>query len=114
MILKIGYKLEDIDFIKEEAKYYFEKVFDVQVEECEWEAADLKLAIEKNDADLDQIHIELEKGKGIITSNSKVGILIALYRFFHEFGVRYVRPGKEHEVYPSLTEADFFEKEIHI
>ena len=32
MILKIGYKLEDIDFIKEEAKYYFEKVFDVQVE----------------------------------------------------------------------------------
>lgn len=63
MILKIGYKLEDIDFIKEEAKYYFEKVFDVQVEECEWEAADLKLAIEKNDADLDQIHIELEKEK---------------------------------------------------
>lgn len=114
MILKIGYKLEDIDFIKEEAKYYFEKVFDVQVEECEWEAADLKLAIEKNDADLDQIHIELEKGKGIITSNSKVGILIALYRFFHEFGVRYVRPGKEHEVCPSLTEVDFFEKEIHI
>lgn len=68
MILKIGYKLEDIDFIKEEAKYYFEKVFDVQVEECEWEAADLKLAIEKNDADLDQIHIELEKGKGKSTS----------------------------------------------
>lgn len=59
MILKIGYKLEDIDFIKEEAKYYFEKVFDVQVEECEWEAADLKLAIEKNDADLDRIHIVL-------------------------------------------------------
>ena len=25
MILKIGYKLEDIDFIKAEAKYYFEK-----------------------------------------------------------------------------------------
>lgn len=64
----------------------------------------------RKDADLDQIHIELEQGKGIITSNSKVGILIALYRFFHEFGVRYVRPGKEHEVYPSLTEADFFEK----
>ena len=57
------------------------KVFAIQVEECEWEEADLKLAVEKNDAALDQIYIELEKGKGIITSNSKVGILIALYRF---------------------------------
>ena len=110
MILKVGYKLEDIDFIKAEAKYYFEKVFAIQVEECEWETADLKLAVQENDADLDQIHIELEQGRGSITSNSKVGILIALYRFFHEFGVRYVRPGKEQEMYPSLAEADFLKK----
>lgn len=114
MSLKIGYQTQDRAFLKAETEYYFKKVFSMEVEESDWESAALKLSVEENGKDTDEISISLKEGKGMIRANSKAGLLIAVYRLFHEFGVRYLRPGREHEVYKSLTEQDFYGKEIEI
>lgn len=114
MSLKIGYQLPEKEFIRSETEYYFEKVFSMQAEESEWEKAELKLSVEETENDLDEISISLKAGKGCISANSKVGLLIAVYRFFHEFGVRYLRPGRENESYPNLTKKEFCEKELCI
>lgn len=113
-MLKIGYNVEEKEFIGSEIKYYFENVLSMQVEETDLDAADLKIVVDENAEELDQIAIELHEGKGCIRSNSKIGVLIALYRFFHEFGVRFLRPGRENEVFTQLSEEDFLKKEICI
>lgn len=114
MSLKIGYQIEQKKFVKAEFEYYFEKVFGMHIEETNLEIADLKVLVKKDTNRVDTISIVLNEGKGIIASNSHVGILIAIYRFFHEFGVRYVRPGKENEWYQVQTEEVFYQKKIEI
>ena len=37
-----------------------------------------------------------------------------MYRLFHEFGVRYLRPGRKNEFFQVLSENDWAEKEISI
>lgn len=63
---------------------------------------------------MDHICIELHGGKGEIQADSQVGVLIAVYRLFHEFGVRYLRPGRKNEFFQVLSENDWAEKEISI
>ena len=63
---------------------------------------------------MDHICIELHGGKGKIQADSQVGVLIAVYRLFHEFGVRYLRPGRKNEFFQVLSENDWAEKEISI
>ncbi|OOG27577.1 DUF4838 domain-containing protein [Enterococcus casseliflavus] len=107
--------LTDSVFFSKECTDYFSRLFQINVTVVEQlDSADLQFCINKEPAELDEISIELKKGKGKIASNSEVGLLIALYRLFKEFGVRYLRPGKKQEVVPTLTNDDFLEASINI
>ena len=119
MNLKISFDLEKsfAEFCKGEMKYYFEKIFSINIKETEKESeADIilqiipDLDINKNDL----IEIKLLEGKGKIQSNTRSGLLIGIYRFFSEFGVRYLRPGRENEYTVKRDIEDFISKKITI
>lgn len=90
-------EVENQDFLLKELSYYSEKVFNEKVTVDKTDGH-LLLSVEKNASDLDQISITYNNGNGSIKSNSQVGLLIAVYRFFKELGVRYLRPGKKNEI----------------
>ncbi|HJB23018.1 MAG TPA: DUF4838 domain-containing protein [Candidatus Jeotgalibaca pullicola] len=90
-------EVENQDFLLKELSYYSEKVFNEKVTVDKTDV-NLLLSVEKNASDLDQISITYNNGNGSIKSNSQVGLLIAVYRFFKELGVRYLRPGKKNEI----------------
>ena len=50
----------------------------------------------------DSIAIDIEGGCGYITGSNKRSVLIAVYRFFREAGVAFVRPGRDGEIIPRL------------
>lgn len=56
----------------------------------------------------DSFSITLDEGHLDIHANTDIALLIAVYRFFHEFGVRYTRPGRACETIPSLDASDSF------
>ena len=114
MSIKIWYQTEEQEFLHAELQYYFETVFQMQAEKASEQDADLKVIVEKEDTDRDHICIELRGGKGTIQADSQVGVLIAVYRLFHEFGVRYLRPGRKNEFFKVLSQKDWEEKEISI
>lgn len=119
MIVKVWYeeRIPNQEFISRELGYYFKQIFGASTEVApNKEEADLQFLM-KSDieaAQIDHIEIELQGGKGTIQSNTQVGLLIALYRLFKEFGVRYLRPGKANERLVSLPMDVFREKELHI
>lgn len=85
MNLKISFNLEKsfAEFCKGEMKYYFEKIFYINIKENEIDADIVlqvipDLGVKKNDL----IQINLSGGKGKIKSNTQVGLLIGIYRFF--------------------------------
>ncbi|MBR2343759.1 MAG: DUF4838 domain-containing protein [Clostridia bacterium] len=51
----------------------------------------------------DRIKIEVKNGGGIITGSNPRSVLLAVYRFLFELGCRWVRPGEDGEVIPSLS-----------
>lgn len=113
MNLKISFNLEKsfAEFCKREMKYYFEKIFYINIKENEIDADIVlqvipDLGVKKNDL----IQINLSGGKGKIKSNTQVGLLIGIYRFFSEFGVRYLRPGRENEYIVKGNTEDFLNK----
>lgn len=117
MNLKISFNLEKsfAEFCKREMKYYFEKIFYINIKENEIDADIVlqvipDLGVKKNDL----IQINLSGGKGKIKSNTQVGLLIGIYRFFSEFGVRYLRPGRENEYIVKGNTEDFLNKKINI
>lgn len=114
MNIKIWYQTEEQEFLHAELQHYFETVFQMQAEKASEADADLKVIVEKEDTDMDHICIELHGGKGTIQADSQVGVLIAAYRLFHEFGVRYLRPGRTNEFFKVLSQKDWEEKEISI
>ena len=114
MSIKIWYQTEEQEFLHAEMQHYFEAVLQMQAEKASEQDADLKVIVEKEDTDMDHICIELHGGKGKIQADSQVGVLIAVYRLFHEFGVRYLRPGRKNEFFQVLSENDWAEKEISI
>ncbi len=114
MSIKIWYQTEEQEFLHAELQHYFETVFQMQAEKASEADADLKVIVEKEDTDMDHICIELHGGKGTIQADSQVGVLIAVYRLFHEFGVRYLRPGRTNEFFKVLSQKDWEEKEISI
>ena len=113
-MIKTGYCVENKDFVKSEVEYYLNKIFNETVEEASKEDADLQIILKEDESKMDHIVIELEDGKGKITANTTAALMIAVYRFFKEFGVRYLRPGRKNEILPSLTENDWKEKIIAI
>lgn len=114
MSIKIWYQTEEQEFLHAELQHYFETVFQMQAEKASEADADLKVIVEKEDTDMDHICIGLHGGKGTIQADSQVGVLIAVYRLFHEFGVRYLRPGRKNEFFKVLSQKDWEEKEISI
>ncbi|EGO9257196.1 DUF4838 domain-containing protein, partial [Enterococcus faecalis] len=63
---------------------------------------------------VEKISINLNKGKGQLVSNSEIGLIIAFYKFFKMFGVRYLRPGRKNEILPDLNFSYFTESNISI
>lgn len=57
----------------------------------------------------DSFSITLDEGHLDIHANTDIALLIAVYRFFHEFGVRYTRPGRACETIPSLDASNFLQ-----
>lgn len=60
-----------------------------------------KLLPEVADKELDDaIYIDVTAGKGIITGTNPRSVLIAVYRFLREVGVKFIRPGTDNEIIP--------------
>ena len=51
----------------------------------------------------DEICINVADGCGIITGSSERAVLIAVYRFLHGLGCRFLHPGKDGEIIPART-----------
>lgn len=117
MSIKIWYdeKIKDSDFIASECGYYFKNVFQMETESTTLVTeADIIFSFVDDNTSLDEIVISLADGKGRITANSEVGLLIALYRLFKAVGVRYLRPGRDQEVLPMLDFEAFSTMKIDI
>jgi len=52
--------------------------------------------------DTDEIKINVMNGSGIITASNERSVLIAVYRFLFELGCRFLFPGKDGEIIPTL------------
>lgn len=119
MNLKVWYskEIQNKYFLETEVDYYFNKIFGISIlEENDKEKSDIQLIIDKdlNSIATDTIKIDFFNGRGSISSNSQVGLLIGIYRFFAEFGVRYLRPGRENELIIDRTYEEFINKKIYI
>lgn len=113
MNIKVWCDAENKAFLENEIAYYLDKVFGAAMTSCAQTEADLQFVV-KAEEGTDHIQITLENGKGVIQASSLVGLLIATYRFFHEFGVYYLRPGKKHEVVKKQTAEAFQQKKLSI
>lgn len=58
-----------------------------------------------NEAD-DEIFIDVQNGKGIISGSNPRSVLLGVYRFLYEVGCRWVRPGIDGEFIPSVYISD--------
>lgn len=113
-MIKVGYCVENKEFVKSEVEYYFEKLFNWNIEEVSAEDADLQIIMKEDASELDHISVILKDGKGEISGNTTAALMIAVYRFFKEFGVRYLRPGRKNETFVSCTESEWKEKVLEI
>ncbi|MCF0260336.1 MAG: DUF4838 domain-containing protein, partial [Erysipelotrichaceae bacterium] len=98
-------------FLEQEIQYYLPAIF--KEEALPAAEADLTFRLAASEEKKDTISIHLENGRGVIASNTPVGLLIAFYRMLEEAGARFLRPSKKYEVLP---EADFqeFAGNLHI
>ncbi|HHK7476305.1 TPA: DUF4838 domain-containing protein, partial [Streptococcus pneumoniae] len=101
-------------FALEELSYYMNRVFKTNIELVEEKEADIFVGLVNKEDRKDHVLISLDKGKGRIESNTIVGLLIGIYRMFHEFGVVYTRPGRRHDFVPELRFEDFLDKQLSI
>ncbi len=113
MNVKVWCEAENKAFLEREIAYYLDRVFGAAMTSCAQTEADLEFMVTE-ETGTDHIQITMANGKGVIKANSVVGLLIAVYRFFHEFGVYYIRPGRKNEVVKKQTEADFQHKTLEI
>lgn len=81
-----------LDYAKQELLKNYRKV--TGTDNCEIE---LFVNEEPKNFD-DEIHIDVEKGKGIISGSNERSVLIGVYKFFYELGCRFVRPGADGEI----------------
>jgi hypothetical protein len=51
----------------------------------------------------DGIFIDVRNGKGIITGTNERSVLLGVYRYLKEIGVRFIRPGESGEIIPSYS-----------
>lgn len=116
LVLTINFAEEIVNkqFMKEELAYYFEAVFNMNIQEDVQARAAINVKLIPTEGKNDVIQLHIKEGKGTIEANSEVGVLIAIYRYFEEVGVRYLRPNRKNEVLPKLSEKDFFKKDVNV
>lgn len=109
------------DFCRGELRHYLAAVFGMDIAAAgDGYDPDLTLRLECPSSQesgmppLDRIRIRLSEGTGEVSANSRVALLIGLYRLFFEFGVRYLRPGRANEFLPSLEPDDWAGRRIDI
>ncbi|MGC4386549.1 DUF4838 domain-containing protein, partial [Streptococcus suis] len=99
-------------FAIDELTYYLKAIFDFELGRTTVEEdANILLSKEYFDNN-DTIGIEMKNGNAILSGNSDISILIAVYRLLSEFGAVFTRPGRKHELIPSLSISDWNEKEL--
>lgn len=81
------------------------------------EVADLSVyglpAVEKKALD-DQYYIDVNEAGGVILGGNDRSVLLAVYRYLIGIGCRFLRPGKEHEIVPAVTDPQgYVYKESH-
>lgn len=97
--------LQRITSNREEINLTWLPAYNPLAEDCLWVgvAADLwldYLFTKENDARDDEIFIAVEAGKGVISGSNPGAVLLAVYRFLHHCGCRWVRPGAAGEFIP--------------
>lgn len=92
--------VKQTEFILGELSYYFNRLFHVSVIENN-QSIDLALEIVETSEVNDVIDIKFIDGRGHIKASSQIALLIAVYRLFKEMGVRYLRPGRTNEFFPT-------------
>ncbi len=71
--------------------------YDPSLDTVLWLGFDGSVAENKLD---DEIRIDVKNAAGIITGSNPRSVLIAVYRFMHELGCRFIRPGDDGEIIP--------------
>ena len=94
MSIKIWYQTEEQEFLHAEMQHYFEAVLQMQAEKASEQDADLKVIRGKRRYRYGS-YLYRTHGEREIQADSQVGVLIAVYSLFHEFGVRYLRTGQK-------------------
>ena len=93
-------------FTESELKKYLKELdIDAEIELGLFEeiGVDLKVADSYFD---DAIAISVKDKKGYVAGSNERSILIGVYRLFYEWGVRFVRPGKNGTSYPKKCNAE--------
>ena len=93
-------------FAKSELEKYLEKLnVDAQIKLGLFE--ELRVDLKVSDAYFDDaIAISVTDKKGYIAGSNERSILMGVYRLFYEWGVRFVRPGKNATSYPQKCNAE--------
>ena len=63
----------------------------------------------------DEVKIDVKEGTGVITGANERAVLLAVYRFLHALGCRWIRPGDDGEIIPEkkLEKSDLTAFESH-
>ena len=62
----------------------------------------------------DQYVIDVQEAHQRILGNNPRSLLLGVYRYLTLIGCRFLRPGKEHEIVPTLTcDSDYYAQEVH-
>ena len=103
-------------FAYEELGYYMKRLFGVSLIRTDSHLeADINLELLSDSINgNDHIYVMLYNGIATIKGNNNISLLIAMYRLFSELGIRFCRPGRDHEYIPSLDIEQWEKSEIMI
>ena len=103
-------------FAYEELGYYMKRLFGVSMTKTDSHLeADINLELLSDSINgNDHIYVMLYNGIATIKGNNNISLLIAMYRLFSELGIRFCRPGRDHEYIPSLNIVKWETSEIMI
>ncbi|KRL14490.1 DUF4838 domain-containing protein [Schleiferilactobacillus perolens] len=90
-------------FAQNELSHYLRKMLPENSQDPAQASIRLVLNKDPHQDELDHVRITMEEGQGKIEGNHPVVVLIGVYQLLHHFGARFVRPGRNNEVIPSIT-----------
>lgn len=89
-------------FLEEETDYYMTRLGQPDY--------DIDYILEPKEGN-DWFRADLEDGKGTITANTPIALLIGLYRYLNHAGLRFLRPGRENEFWPDHSDLSWHTEE---